>query len=490
MRERSQAASRSCRARRRCGSCSPSWGRCSSSAGCAGAGGDDDRRLVVVLGYSDGGPRRPRTRSARRGSRRAAELATADDVVVLSGWARCTAHARGGGADARGVAGRCTRGRRRPRRADDRREPRERAQRRAPRRRETRSWSSPRRGTRRARRRRCGGSSGTPASRSRLDVAAGRLAARTLRELGCGRCCRSSCGTRAGRAGDREQRPATGRMPARRYATSTWIRCFASRNGPPHAPARTASISARIDSAVSACVSAPMSRPHGPWIRASFSSLDAGLEQALAATLLVAARAERADVEGLGLERCDQRRLVELVVVREHDDRGLVVGRDLGDRLLGPLRRSGGRRTGCAPGVRNVARASATIAVQPRSFAPRAAPPPCRPRRRRAAAAAARTTRRRPSRRRPRAAGSGRGGRARRTARAPRRARRRRASRRPRRRATFAPTPSPSTTVKSTARPPSCRAPRGARAASLDRAPRRRRSRRRTAGRRSRPCRR
>src|SRR5580765_4759575 len=36
---------------------------------------------------------------------------------------------------------------------------------------------------------------------------------------------------------------------------------------------------------------------------------DAGLEQALAATLLVPARAECADVEGLGLERALQRRL-------------------------------------------------------------------------------------------------------------------------------------------------------------------------------------
>src|SRR5207302_9970729 len=64
--------------------------------------------------------------------------------------------------------------------------------------------------------------------------------------------------------------------------------------------------------------------------------VDAGVDQPLAAALLVAARAERADIERLGPERRLQRRDVELVVVREDDDRGRVVGCDLLDRLLGP----------------------------------------------------------------------------------------------------------------------------------------------------------
>ena len=98
---------------------------------------------------------------------------------------------------------------------------------------------------------------------------------------------------------------------------------------------------------------------------------DARLEQPLAAALLVAARAERADVERLGLERRDQRGLVELVVVREDDDRRLVVGRDLGDRLLPATSAISRSADGIRSGVRNVARASATIAVQPSSFAPR-----------------------------------------------------------------------------------------------------------------------
>src|SRR6266516_8039783 len=53
--------------------------------------------------------------------------------------------------------------------------------------------------------------------------------------------------------------------------------------------------------------------------------LDAGLEQALAPALLVSPRPEGADVERLGAERALERRDVELVVVRQHYDGGLVV---------------------------------------------------------------------------------------------------------------------------------------------------------------------
>ena len=52
-----------------------------------------------------------------------------------------------------------------------------------------------------------------------------------------------------------------------------------------------------IESAVSCWVSAPMSRPQGPCDRSSASSAHTRLEQPLAPALLVAARAERADVE-------------------------------------------------------------------------------------------------------------------------------------------------------------------------------------------------
>src|SRR6185295_6653707 len=64
--------------------------------------------------------------------------------------------------------------------------------------------------------------------------------------------------------------------------------------------------------------------------------LDAGLEEALAPALLVSPRPEGADVEGLRSERALDRGDVELVVVRQHDDRSLVVRLRLVDRLLRP----------------------------------------------------------------------------------------------------------------------------------------------------------
>ena len=66
-----------------------------------------------------------------------------------------------------------------------------------------------------------------------------------------------------------------------------------------------------------------------------------------------------------------KRGLVELVVVREDDDRGLVVGLDLRKRLLRPLDDELVHADGIPFRVANFARASATIACQPRSFAPR-----------------------------------------------------------------------------------------------------------------------
>ena len=170
--------------------------------------------------------------------------------------------------------------------------------------------------------------------------------------------------------------------------------------------------------------------------------VDARLAQPLAPPLLVAARAERADVERLGLERRLQRGHVELVVVGEDDDRRRVVGRDLRERLLGP-------RDDQLVGARDPLGASRTWrARRRRSSSSRAAsrrgraPRRCRRRRRRAGAAAARRPPRRRCGRRARASGCGRRGSARRRAR-PARAGRRRSSRRPRRRAASSRAPRP-----------------------------------------------
>ena len=118
---------------------------------------------------------------------------------------------------------------------------------------------------------------------------------------------------------------------------STWMRPAEVRSGPPGRPALTARISARIESAVSGGEMAPMSRPQGPWIRSSASFRHAGSEQPLAPSRLRGSAAERADVERVRLERGLQGREVELLVVRQDDDRRVAIGPNLRERLLGPL---------------------------------------------------------------------------------------------------------------------------------------------------------
>ncbi len=60
------------------------------------------RRVIVVLGYSDGAGDGLHPVCAGRVAY-AARVATADDVVVLSGWARAARHGSRGGADASGM---------------------------------------------------------------------------------------------------------------------------------------------------------------------------------------------------------------------------------------------------------------------------------------------------------------------------------------------------------------------------------------------------
>jgi hypothetical protein len=63
----------------------------------------------------------------------------------------------------------------------------------------------------------------------------------------------------------------------------------------------------------------------------------ARLEELVAPLRLRPARADRADVEGVGREGGLERGDVELEVVREHHDRGAVVGREPCERDVGPL---------------------------------------------------------------------------------------------------------------------------------------------------------
>src|SRR5204862_7887547 len=76
--------------------------------------------------------------------------------------------------------------------------------------------------------------------------------------------------------------------------------------------------------------------PRGAADAVELSLFDTCLEQALTTALLVAARAERADVVRLRGKRAHEERKVELVVVGEDDDRRRVIRLDLGERLFRP----------------------------------------------------------------------------------------------------------------------------------------------------------
>ena len=79
-----------------------------------------------------------------------------------------------------------------------------------------------------------------------------------------------------------------------------------------------------------------MSRPHGPWMRSSVL-FGTPASSSRSRRRACAAAAERADVEGLRLQRGLQRREVELLVVGQDDDRGVAIGANLRERLFGPL---------------------------------------------------------------------------------------------------------------------------------------------------------
>ena len=105
---------------------------------------------------------------------------------------------------------------------------------------------------------------------------------------------------------------------------------------PPPRPLRTATTSARIESAVSSGVTAPRSRPIGAAIRSISASVIPRLEQARAALVLRSPAAHRADVGRLGAQRDLKRGVVELRVVGEDRDVGGAVDAELSERLVGP----------------------------------------------------------------------------------------------------------------------------------------------------------
>ncbi len=112
-----------------------------------------------------------------------------------------------------------------------------------------------------------------------------------------------------------------GPRPAARGRTSCRLRCLRG-NG---APRRTATISAMMESAISGAVTASMFRPTGPLDARQRGVVVAEFAQPLQPRGMGAAGAERADVEGLRLQRAVQRRVVQLRIVRQGDDGGAAV---------------------------------------------------------------------------------------------------------------------------------------------------------------------
>ena len=108
-------------------------------------------------------------------------------------------------------------------------------------------------------------------------------------------------------------------MPGSR---SGWIGPERSLTAPTVAPAprRTATISARIETAISPGSSAPMSSPIGARTRGQGLLGDAVLQQPLAPPGLGLPRAHGADVRRALLQRGLDRRPVEPLVVTDHDD--------------------------------------------------------------------------------------------------------------------------------------------------------------------------
>ena len=92
-----------------------------------------------------------------------------------------------------------------------------------------------------------------------------------------------------------------------------------------------------IATAISGGDTAPIGSPIGAWMRASFSSLAPCSFQPLDAPAVGFARAERADVEAVALERMQQRRIVDLRVVGQRDERRVAVDAERRQRRVGPL---------------------------------------------------------------------------------------------------------------------------------------------------------
>ena len=230
--------------------------------------------------------------------------------------------------------------------------------------------------------------------RARRGPAAGqrRSPARPLRDAAQGQAPAAPARLERGLTQSQQERSG---VTASTLSSTTWIRPLASRRRPPWRPVRVPTISARMEIAVSSGVCAPMSSPTGPGDAFQLLVGDARGAQAVAALLLRTARAERSDVADAAAQRACDRRVVQLGIVREHDDVILGPEVDLVVALLRPLDDELGRPTGCARASRTRAsdrsRPCASRARRPCGRASRPCPPHRPPR----GAEAARAPRRR-----------------------------------------------------------------------------------------------
>ena len=106
--------------------------------------------------------------------------------------------------------------------------------------------------------------------------------------------------------------------------------------GRPEPPYRSATISARIARAVSDGARPPRSSPTGPRSRARSASLTPASSRRARRSRLRLLRPDGADVAAAAPERLDDRRLVELHVVRQDGDRVVRAETDLLGDLVGP----------------------------------------------------------------------------------------------------------------------------------------------------------
>ena len=113
------------------------------------------------------------------------------------------------------------------------------------------------------------------------------------------------------------------------HAACTFAVSFGSRS--------SAVISAMIETAISDGDTAPMESPIGAWMRAMSASVSALRLQPFDALGVRFSRAERADIEAVALKRVQQRRVVDLGIVRHRDERRVVIDIERRQRHVGPF---------------------------------------------------------------------------------------------------------------------------------------------------------